>query len=255
MSLDIDMESYGSNPAPESVAQPQKNSYQEAVEDYPLYPDLLDSSTQEQGAQPEVEASNSQSENFRALREEIERIKSEKDQEKKEYQLQIDMLRANLQDRNKAPELKPQRMFEGMDESDVPNVKEIRGEWEKRENAYQERIAELEVQQKYSDYNEVVSKYIPSLAKENPLFLEGLNHSSNKSLYAYQLAKMAQKLDQPTQNIAPVNENAQRIVANAAKPRTLSSAGGQSAINQADYISSMSDQEFYTFAKRHLEAI
>jgi hypothetical protein len=258
MSFDIDMQNYAgelSNPAA-GDSPVDTNLYQE-VEEFPVQKDLLDQPPQDDPIHkaPEV---NPQAEHFRALREEVDRIKAEKEAEKREYQAQLDMLRANLNQVNsqRQPEPQSKKMFEGMDETDVPNVRELRNEWEQREAGYQSRIEELQVAQMHPDYAEVIEKFALPLVQQKPHLAEGIQGARNKALFAYELGKMAQQMQMAQAPAAPqVSENAQRIVENSKKPGTLSQAGGQGALSKADYFATMSDQEFMKFASRNLEGI
>ncbi len=260
MAIDIDMQSYaGESRDPAAVDQQvvDTNSYHQGTEDYPVQKELLEQpekvEIEEKIEKPEV---NPQAENFRALREEVDRIKTEREVEKREHQLQLDMLRANLaqQQAPKAPQPRSDRMFDGMQDDDVPNVAELRKEWSRKESDYQARLEELQVQQMHPDYVEVIEKYALPLVKQKPHLAEGLQGASNKALFAYELGKMAQQM-QGQQVVTQRSENAQRIVENAKKPGTLSQAGGQAALSKADYFASMSDQEFMKFATRNLEGI
>ena len=254
MSLDINMEKYGSGAmTPDSQSNSDTNLYQE-VEEFPVQKELLDSPQEAEVAAPEPEV-NPQAENFRALREEVDRIKTEREAEKREHQAQLEMLRANLsQKQQEVPEQHQKKMFEGMEDSDVPNVRELRTEWERREAEYQTRLEELQVAQMHPDYAEVIEKYAVPLVKQKPHLAEGLQGARNKALFAYELGKMAQQMQTPAPE--PVrSENAERIVANSKKPGTLSQAGGQAALSKADYFATMSDSEFMKFAGRNLEGI
>lgn len=263
MAIDIDMESYAGGrvgPAAGDQAVVDTNSYHQGTEDYPVQTELLD---QPAKVEPEVKDEkpevNPQAENFRALREEVDRIKAEREAEKREHQLQLDMLRANLDQQRyqKAPEPQaPKQMFDGMKDEDVPNVAELRREWAQKESSYQARLEELQVQQMHPDYAEVIEKYALPLVKQKPHLAEGLHGASNKALFAYELGKMAQQMQgQQVQAQTKPSENAQRIVENSKKPGTLSQAGGQAALSKADYFASMSDQEFMKFATKNLEGI
>lgn len=266
MSFDIDMQSYaGAAKDPAAVGQSiDPNSYQSQGGEFPVNVALLNEVNKEftpEAAQPQLE-SNPQSENFRALREEVDRIKTEREAEKRDHQLQLEMLRANLaqsqmQAQPKQPEPQAKKMFEGMADDDVPNVSELRREWAQRESDYQSRLEELQVQQSHPDYAEVIEKFVLPLIKQKPHLAEGIQGARNKALYAYELGKMAQATYQPPAPVveAPKNETAQRIVENARKPGTLSQAGGQGALSQADYFASMSDQDFMKFASKNLDAI
>lgn len=262
MSIDIDMQSYaGANVDPAAVDQVvDTNSYSQSNQDYPVDQSLLEPTPvskpghlESKEEQPE---SNPQADNFRALREEVDRIKTEREAEKRDHQIQLEMLRANIaqQQHQKPPEPKSNRMFDGMKDDDVPNVAELRQEWGRKEADYQARLEELQVQQMHPDYAEVIEKFALPLVKQKPHLAEGIQGASNKALFAYELGKMAQQMQ--TQKIETQrNENAQRIVENSKKPGTLSQAGGQAALSKADYFASMSDQEFMKMATRNLEGI
>lgn len=237
------------------------NSYQQESEDYPVDASLLDQPVKPGIEEEKQPNSNPQAEHFRALREEVDRIKAEREAEKKDYQVQLDMLRANLsQQKQSQPEQKPNEMFAGMREDDVPSVAEIRKEWGQREAAYQAHLEELQVQQAHPDYAEVIEKFALPLVQQKPHLAEGLQGARNKALFAYELGKMAQQMQQPQQTqpepVAPQrSENAERMVSNSRKPGTLSQAGGQSTLSKADYYATMSDQEFMRMASKNLEEI
>lgn len=262
MSLDIDMENFnfaGAVKDPAAVDQPvvDTNSYNQEAEEFPVQKQLLDQPVKtEVDSQPERASQNPQAENFRALREEVDRIKSEREAEKREHQVQLDMLRANLAQSNQSKQPVPteKKMFDGMKDDDIPNVSELRREWEQRETSYQARLEELQVQQMYPDYKEVIEKYALPLVQQKPHLAEGIQGATNKALFAYELGKMAQQMHVP-QVASQKSENAQRMVENSRKPGTLSQAGGQAALSKADYFASMSDQEFMKFATRNLEGI
>jgi len=141
-----------------------------------------------------------------------------------------------------------------MKEDDIPNVGELRREWDQKESMYQARLEELQFAQSHPDYAEVLDKYLAPLVKQKPHLARGIQASDHPSLMAYELGKMYQQT-QERQSATIVSENAQRIVENAKKPGTLSQAGGQSALSQADYYASMSDREFMKFAGKNLEGI
>jgi len=249
MSAEIDMQSYAGavdEPAA-AVQETDTNSYQQEASEYPV-----DLGTQEQ---PQAEPEPSKQElNFRALAQEVDRMKAEREAEKREHQLQLDMLRANMNQQQPAAQPQERKFLEGMKEDDVPSVGELRREWEQKEAQYQSRLEELQVAQMHPDYAEVMEKYLSPLVKQKPHLIEGIQGSRNKALFAYELGKMAKQLQE--QQVAPTrSENAQRIVENAKKPGTLSQAGGQGALSKADYYASMSDQEFMRMASRNLEGI
>lgn len=257
MSSDIDLQKYtGASSDPAAVDQKvDSNSYQQEAGEYPSHPELMAPSPEAAKEAPEAEALNPQAENFRALRDEVDRIKAQQEAEKKEYQLQLDMLRANLaKQAPRQPEQAPKQMFDGMKDEDVPNVAELRKEWAEREYNYQARLEELQVQQAHPDYAEVIEKYALPLVQQKPHLAEGLRGASNKALFAYELGMMAKQMQGTPAQHTPTN-NAAKIVENARKPGTLSQAGGQSVLSKADYYASMSDKEFLALAEKNLGEI
>jgi hypothetical protein len=257
MSLDIDIQNFaGEFSAPVAGEQnTDQNFYQQESGDQAyVHQDLLEPAEATPKAQEEP---SPQELNFAALRQEVDRIKAEKEAEKREYQLQLDMLRANVAQQQAAQtQPKKREMFDGLDKDYVPNVDEIRREWSDREAAYQSRLEELEFQTMHPDYAEVMEKYSIPLVRQKPHLAEGLKGAANKALFAYELGKMAQQM-QTNQAPPPprVSESAQRIVENSKKPGHLSQVGGQSVLSKTDYYATMSDQEFYKLASRNLEGI
>ncbi len=265
MTLDIDMENFGrafSDPAAAVQNNVDTNSYNQEDVEFPVRPELLDKPQEVESkvaAEPEI---NPQAEHFRALREEIDRIKTDREQERRDHRLQMEMLQANSNKQSTQKE-QPQatKPFDGMEDSDVPNVAEIRREWQNlqherkvQEDAYQARLEELQVQQMYPDYVEVIEKFALPLVKQKPHLAEGIQNATNKALMAYEIGKMAQQVQQSQQSTSK-SEAAQRIVDNSKKPGTLSQAGGQGALSKADYFATMSDQEFMRLATKNLEGI
>lgn len=244
------------------------NSYQEEFtnEELPLIKDLLTPPVEEPQVvahtQEVVEEPSKQELNFRALREEIDKIKAERD----EFKQNIDLLKANRQQeqyRQQQP-IPEKKLFDGMDDSDIPNVAEIRRAWEEREAGYLSRIEELSVAQDHSDYADVLKNYTAPLLRNKPHLVEGIQGARNKALFAYELGKLYQNQQPnsspstPTQSVpqpTTPSATAQRIVENARKPGTLSSAGGQGALSKADFIASMSDRDFMEMASKHLEQV
>lgn len=200
--------------------------------------------------------------NFKALSDSVEKLKAEKEAEKREYQLQLDMLRANLS-KQKEPATQERKMFDGMEDTDVPNVGELRKAWQERENAYNEKIEELQVANMHPDYAEVLGKYGKHLAETDPVFIQGIRGAENKALFAYKYAKREQELQtlreaHKTQSAsAPTQKSmdAQRMVENSRKPGTLAQVGGQSVLSKTDYYANMSDGEFMKMASKYLGEI
>ena len=266
--MTIDMKEFAgeieSPAAVEQQATPNSFQRETATDDVYVHPEFLEQAEEKpidavKAPSPEPDK---QEQNFKALSESVEKLKAEREAEKREYQLQIDMLRANI-NRQSHEEPKARKMFDGMEDSDIPNVGELRKAWYEREGAYNERIEELQVANQHSDYADVLYKYGKHLAETDPLFLQGLKGAENKALFAYQYAKKEQRFreleesikvnSKPTQTQQSVN--AQKMVENARKPGTLAQAGGQSVLGKADYYATMSDSDFMKMASKHLESV
>lgn len=264
--MSIDTENFkGEIEAPAAGESQQQNSFERETHDEEFrMPDPspeTSSTAVDPVATPEApKAEDPQERNFRALTESIEQLKAKQDVERKEHQLQLDMLRANLVQR--PPEThKQKQIFDGMQDSEIPNVGEFRKAWSERENEYNSRIEELQVQSQHSDYAEVLNKYGKQLAETDPAFVQGIEGAKNKALFAYQYAKREQRLQEleaqvkSNGNSIPKSNDAQRIVDNAKKPGTLAQTGGQGVLSKADYFATMSDQDFIKYASKHLEQI
>lgn len=261
--MSIDMKSYaGANQ--DSAAEGQQtgaNSYQretshEEVEvDQGILEQVSESLSQE--TQPvineAVKEPSQQELNFKALREEVDRIKSERD----EFRQNLDLLRANVQQQQHQaqPKQESRQFLDGLKDNDIPNVAEIRQAFEQREAEYQLRLEELQVQQAHPDYAEVLEKYTAPLLRQKPHLAEGIHGARNKALFAYELGKMIQGQQVASQPPTQPSAIAQKIVDNAKKPGNLAQAGGQSRLSQADYYATMSDQEFMKMASKNLEGI
>lgn len=264
--MTIDMKNFtGEVQPPAAVEQQQSTNSYQSEQEYPAVLSPVEDAAPSEVApqQPEQPPAKEdpQALNFRSLQDSVERLKAERETEKREHQLQLDMLRANFVQKQQVQEAPPKKMFDGMEDGDVPNVGELRRAWNEREHAYNEKIEELQVANKYPDYAEVLTKHGKHLAETDPAFIQGIRGAENKALFAYQYAKREarlQELESQVKNNAPQaspSVNAQKIVDNARKPGTLAQAGGQSVLSKADYFETMSDADFMKMASKHLEGI
>lgn len=271
--MDIDMKNFAGATDPVAGGQKDTNTYSQLQsEEYPVYEEFLEKAPdpvsqspdqvvdsdspmdQSADSRKQIEEPSAQELNFRALSEEVNRIKAEKD----EIRLNLEMMKANMSHQRQEAAPQPRKMFDGMDDSDVPNVSEIRRAWEEREAQYQGRLEELQFQSTHADYAEVLEKHLVPLIKQKPHLASMIRNAPNPAQSAYEIAKMAQAaISQQTQ--APVQQQksatAQKIVDNARKPGTLSQAGGSAVLSKADYYATMSDAEFMKMASKHMGEI
>jgi len=132
--------------------------------------------------------------------------------------------------------------FEGLEDGDVMTVGEFKKLTSGMANKFQMTIEEMKMSQKNPDYQEVITKYLPDLLKQNPSLRATLKNSNDYEL-AYYLAKNSDVYRSENKRVKK-SVDAQRIVANSQKAGSLSSTGATSPISQAKRYKDMSDKEF-----------
>lgn len=203
--------------------------------------------------------------NFRALRESIAQEKHEREAERLRYQQELEFMKSQVAQMQK-PE---KRILDDQQDDDLLTVgkyRQAQQDYEKmlrqQEEAYKLKVNELEAKVSNPDYDEVVEKYSIPLLQNNRDFAIGLQTAENKAKYAYELGKMYRDSQLKAQIApAPVQETqmsrrAEKIVENASKPGTLSSArGGQPSLSKAEYYASMSEAEFNALVSKNLSEV
>jgi len=140
--------------------------------------------------------------------------------------------------------------FEGLDDGDVMTVGEFKKLTSGMANKFQMTIEELKMSQKNPDYQDVITKYLPDVLKQNPSLKHTLQKSQDYEL-AYFLAKNSD-LYRTEHKQKKKSADAQRIVANSSRASSLSSMGSTSPISQAKRYKDMSDEEFKQVVNRNL---
>lgn len=135
-------------------------------------------------------------------------------------------------------------------DDDVLTVGEARKFMGKIQDNYQSSVEELRVQQKYADYNEVVSKYLPDVVQKTPSLKATLQNDPNRYELAYYLSKNSDSFRGDTHE-AKKSADAQRIVANGQRAGSLSAVGSTSPQSSVSNIKSMSDAEFMKMANKN----
>jgi len=148
------------------------------------------------------------------------------------------------------PQQKQKDDFEGMDDGDVMTVGEFKKLTSGLTNKFQMTIEEMKMSQKNPDYQDVITRYLPDVLKNNPGLKNTLQKTQDYEL-AYYLAKNSDTYR--TENKQKKKSvDAQRIVANSSKTSSLSSMGSPSPISQAKRYKDMSDDEFSQVVNRHM---
>ena len=216
------------------------------------------------GAAEMVEDGHDKEYNFRALRESIAQEKAERELERRRHEQELERMQYQIEQMSRSTnesQISRKSALDGLEGSDLMTVEAYKKAQEEQYGRYQEEITALRYENlenrarlQHSDYNEVMEKYSIPLLRSNRDFARAFQAAENPAEFAYQLGRMQQNTQAPqpmVQNQA--QDNAERIVSNARKPGTLSSArGGQASLSKADYYASMSDAEFAEMVQKNL---
>jgi len=144
----------------------------------------------------------------------------------------------------------PKDEFDELSEDDVLTVKDLKKALGKKEKEFNMTIQELRMTQMYPDYQEVVSKYLPEVLKQNPSLRGTLQNSQDFEL-AYYLAKNSDSYKQNHKKVTK-NAEAERIVQNAQRAGSLSSVGQTTPMSEAKQYKNMSDADFKKQVQKNL---
>ena len=195
--------------------------------------------------------------NFRALREEISKMKEEREYWKGQAE-------AYSRQPARQPETTPVRQEDAFSALDWDDSRDVRKAFEamRQENAslrneIKDAFTAMDTKSRRQNWDSMVTQHVPQLTKENPIFAEMIQKASNPYEAAYLLAELkARGANQAAQNIPSQAEiNAQRMMMNAQKPQSLASVGGKGQLSSADYYASMSDEDFMKIAAKNLANI
>lgn len=246
---ELDMSRPGSELFPESA--PMNNSYMDAPVGNPLDMGVTQPDVANQGYVPEV-AETAQQSNFKALRDEISKMQGERDY----WRGQAD---AYAKIPTRQPESAPVQQADALSALDLEDSRDVKKAFDaiRQENAHlreeiKDALTAIETKAQRQDWNSMVTRHVPELTSKNPIFAEMIQKASNPYEAAYLLAELNAKASTPSpvQHQQPMN--GQRAIANAQKPQTLASVGGQGQLSAADYYASMSDEDFMKIAGKNL---
>jgi hypothetical protein len=252
---ELDMSRPGAELFPEPAQEAQYNSYPDVnvghVVDDPLNTGVkspFDDAGQGQLSDKEM--------NFRALREETAKLKQES-----EYWRGQAEAYSKTPLRQPEPETTQEDALSALDWDSGRDVQKafeaIRQENQLLRQEMKDSIAAIATKSQHQDWNNMVTQHVPQLTSKNPIFAEMIQKASNPYEAAYLLAELNARASQTGQDKNPVqtNSNAQRAIANAQKPQTLASVGGNGTLSNADYYASMSDEDFMKVAARNMANI
>lgn len=129
-----------------------------------------------------------------------------------------------------------------LEDSDLLTV----GDFKKISKSIKEEVStslkELKITQKYPDYVDVISNYLPEVIKEHPNLRDTLLKTQDYEL-AYLLAKNSDNYRKDKQKEERSIE-AEKIVKNASSSGSLASIGTATPISQIKRYKDMTDEEF-----------
>lgn len=171
----------------------------------------------------------------------LQQERAQRQQQQEELRMIKDHL-ALLQSNQMRQQAQAQDEKGKMSKDDVITYGDLEQVLERKERQFKMTIEEMRMVQQYPDYQEVVTKYLPEVLKNNPALRHTLEQSQDFNL-AYYLAKNSEsyKSSAKTQQR---NADAERIVKNANQSGSLSAIGGTSPINNAKRYKEMSDADF-----------
>ena len=158
----------------------------------------------------------------------------------------VSLMQANQSE----PAVKEPEM-DGLQDDDVLTVREAKKFLGQIKTDYKTSVDELRVQQKYPDYNEIVTQYLPDVIKKNPALKTTLQKDDNRYELAYFLAKNSDNYRE-TNRAAKKSSDAQRIVENGQRAGSLSSVGMSAPQSKVSGIRNMSDADFMKMANKNL---
>ena len=242
---EFDMSKPGSELFPET-SPAQYNSYTDEMVQGHDVGDPLDTGAQ-QGI-PEEKVSDQQV-NFKALREEVAKMKEEREYWKGQAEA-LTKTRPTQEE-----QITQQDPYSALDWDDSQDVRKafnsMRDENQRLRREFQDALTAMDTKARRQDWESMVTQNIPELTNKNPIFAEMIKNASNPYEAAYLLAELNAKSAAPQHQ----NMNGVRAVANASKPQTLDSIGGQGKLSSADYYASMSDDDFMKVASKNLANI
>lgn len=204
--------------------------------------------------------------NFKALRDSIAQEKAEREAERHRYQQELETMRSQMSQMSSTTnenQISRKDPLDGLSGDDLLTVDKFRQAQQEQQQRYEEELTTLRYENlenrarlQHPDYNEVMDKYSIPLLRNNRDFARAFQNAENPAEFAYEIGRMQMASTQQKAPEPQVSQEAQRIVANANKPGTLSSArGGQPTISKADYYGSLSDKDFAAEVLKNLEEV
>jgi len=178
----------------------------------------------------------------------VQSLRSENQQLKQNMQMinqHLELLKANQYSNNAQKEQQ-----DSLNDHDVLTVGEAKKVLSQLERNREKDTQELKMSQVHSDYNDIITNYLPGILQEEPELRYEIENARNPYKLAYTLAKKSTQY-QDKERKAKKNEDAERIIANSQKTGNLSAVGTSSSTGKGSMFKSMSDDEFKKLMNRN----
>lgn len=144
--------------------------------------------------------------------------------------------------------------LEGMEDDDVVTVKDVRKAMAGQESKMAAVVAAIDVKSSRGDFDQLVNKYGPILARERPDLAAAIRSSNNPALLLYENIKLLpqyqkdlaqNQIDTGDDKGKGLNEEAKKLLENQTKPGAASGAGGGGGTGDEglNFYLNMSDED------------
>lgn len=211
--------------------------------------EMTDTGEQTTEAAAPVDAGQSESQNRQVPLEALESERAQRQSLQEELKVIKDHI-ALMQSHQNRPQAQAKDDFDGMTDDDVLTVGEFKKAISKEKQQYEMSLKELKMVQQHPDYQEVVTKYLPDVLKQNPGLRSTLEKTQDYEL-AYYLARNSESYKKDTKQ-GKKSAEAERILENSQKAGSLSAVGSTTPMNQAKRYKDMSDSDFMKQVQKNL---
>lgn len=179
----------------------------------------------------------------------LESERSKRQRAEEENRLMRENLELMKANQKSTPKAHTENELEGLEDDDILTVKEFKKLSAKMSGQFKTTLDELQMAQKNPDYQEVITKYLPEVIKNNPSLRNTLQTTQDYEL-AYYLAKNSEAYRNANATMKK-HEDAERIIKNSQSSSGLSGIGASTPVSQAKRYKDMGDDEFMRLMQRN----
>lgn len=189
-----------------------------------------------------------------SIREELKALKTENET----YRNHINMMQWQTQQKPAQPAPNP---FGNLDPADSITVKDAIGAYQGLEQRFNAQLAEVKMAQRTPDYNDMIKRYLPLAAQEDPELIQEIQNSANPFKTAYLAAKASKAYQEDlirdrmkAQDAAPKqHKDAERVINNLKQSGSLASVSSNITPSGSHAgFKNMSDAEFIAWKNENV---